>query len=103
MNEHQSRANRMKALIKPDFLIQTIANETVLIGSGEQINFSRMLVLNDTAVHIVEQLQQHFSPVSSETLAQSLVESYQVDFPEALADVEELLRLLAEQGVVVIE
>jgi hypothetical protein len=93
----------MKALIKPDFLIQTIANETVLIGSGEQINFSRMLVLNDTAVHIVEQLQQHFSPVSSETLAQSLVESYQVDFPEALADVEELIRLLAEQGVVVIE
>ncbi|MBQ5817547.1 MAG: PqqD family protein [Bacteroidaceae bacterium] len=93
----------MKALIKPDFLIQTIANETVLIGSGEQINFSRMLVLNDTAIHIVEQLQQHFSPVSSETLAQSLVESYQVDFPEALADVEELLRLLAEQGVVVIE
>ena len=103
MNEHQSRANRMKALIKPDFLIQTIANETVLIGSGEQINFSRMLVLNDTAVHIVEQLQQHFSPVSSETLAQSLVENYQVDFSEALADVEELLRLLAEQGVVVIE
>lgn len=103
MNEHQSRANRMKALIKPDFLIQTIANETVLIGNGEQINFSRMLVLNDTAVHIIEQLQQHFSPVSSETLAQSLVESYQVDFPEALADVEELLRLLAEQGVVVIE
>ena len=103
MNEHQSRANRMKALIKPDFLIQTIANETVLIGSGEQINFSRMLVLNDTAVHIVEQLQQHFSPVSSETLAQSLVENYQVDFSEALADVEELLRLLDEQGVVVIE
>lgn len=103
MNEHQSRANRMKAFIKPDFLIQTIASETVLIGSGEQINFSRMLVLNDTAVHIVEQLQQHSSPVSSETLAQSLVESYQVDFPEALADVEELLRLLAEQGVVVIE
>ncbi|MBQ5705028.1 MAG: PqqD family protein [Bacteroidaceae bacterium] len=93
----------MKALIKPDFLIQTIANETVLIGSGEQINFSRMLVLNDTAIHIVEQLQQHFSPVSSETLAQSLVESYQVDFSEAVADVEELLRLLAEQGVVVIE
>ena len=93
----------MKALIKPDFLIQTIASETVLIGSGEQINFSRMLVLNDTAVHIIEQLQQHSSSVASETLAQSLVDSYEVDFPEALADVEELLRLLDEQGVVVIE
>lgn len=93
----------MKALIKPDFLIQTIASEKVLIGSGEQINFSRMLVLNDTAVHIIEQLQQHSSSVASETLAQSLVDSYEVDFPEALADVEELLRLLDEQGVVVIE
>ena len=93
----------MKAFIKNDFLIQTIASEKVLIGSGEQINFSRMLVLNDTAVHIIEQLQQHSSSVLSETLAQSLVDSYEVDFPEALADVEELLRLLDEQGVVVIE
>jgi hypothetical protein len=93
----------MKAFIKNDFLIQTIASEKVLIGSGEQINFSRMLVLNDTAVHIIEQLQQHSSSVASETLAQSLVDSYEVDFPEALADVEELLRLLDEQGVVVIE
>jgi hypothetical protein len=32
-----------------------------------------------------------------------LVDSYEVDFPEALADVEELLRLLDEQAVVVIE
>ncbi|MBR5512145.1 MAG: PqqD family protein [Bacteroidaceae bacterium] len=93
----------MKALIKNDFLIQTIASETVLIGSGEQINFSRMLVLNDTAVHIIEQLQQHSSPVASEVLAQSLVDSYEVDFPQALADVEELLHLLDEQGVVVVE
>jgi hypothetical protein len=93
----------MKAFIKNDFLIQTIASEKVLIGSGEQINFSRMLVLNDTAVHIIEQLQQHSSSVASETLAQSLVDSYEVDFPEALADVEELFRLLDEQGVVVIE
>ena len=93
----------MKAFIKNDFLIQTIASEKVLIGSGEQINFSRMLVLNDTAVHIIEQLQQHSSSVASETLAQSLVDSYEVEFPEALADVEELLRLLDEQGVVVIE
>lgn len=93
----------MKAFIKNDFLIQTIASEKVLIGSGEQINFSRMLVLNDTAVHVIEQLQQHSSSVASETLAQSLVDSYEVDFPEALADVEELLRLLDEQGVVVIE
>lgn len=93
----------MKAFIKNDFLIQTIASEKVLIGSGEQINFSRMLVLNDTAVHIIEQLLQHSSSVASETLAQSLVDSYEVDFPEALADVEELLRLLDEQGVVVIE
>jgi hypothetical protein len=93
----------MKALINPDFLVQTIANETVLIGSGEQINFSRMLVLNDTALYIITELQKHSSPVTSDALAQSLVDTYEVDFPEALADVEELLRMLEEQGVVVIE
>ena len=30
----------MKAHIKSDFLIRTIANEKVLIGNGEQIIFS---------------------------------------------------------------
>ena len=48
----------MKAHIKSDFLIRTIANEKVLIGNGEQINFSKMLMLNDTAAFVIEELQK---------------------------------------------
>lgn len=47
----------MKATIKKDFLVREIAGEKVLIGNGEQINFSKMLVLNDTAAYLIEELQ----------------------------------------------
>lgn len=93
----------MKATIKDGFLIREIADEKVLIGSGEQINFSKMLVLNDTAAYVVEELQKRPEPVGSDDLARSLSEAYEVDFAVALADVEELLRNLEAQGVVTVE
>lgn len=93
----------MKATIKDGFLIREIADEKVLIGSGEQINFSKMLVLNDTAAYVVEELQKLRASVGSDDLAKSLSGVYEVDFTEALADVEELLRNLEAQGVVTVE
>lgn len=93
----------MKATIKDGFLIREIADEKVLIGSGEQINFSKMLVLNDTAACVVDELQKHHAPIGSDDLARSLSEEYEVDYAEALADVEELLRNLEAQGVVTVE
>ena len=90
----------MKAFIKKDFLIHTIANEKVLIGNGEQINFSKMLVLNDTAAFIITELQKHKQPVSAEELAQILHKHFEVEYDEALSDVKELLDQLQEQEVV---
>lgn len=93
----------MKAHIKSDFLIRTIANEKVLIGNGEQINFSKMLMLNDTAAFVIEELQKQAVPVDVETLAQCLADSYEVSLPEALADVKTLMTQLESQGVVMLE
>lgn len=93
----------MKATIKKDFLIHTIANEKILIGNGEEINFSRMLVLNDTAVFVITELQKHEQPVSAEELAESLQASFEVEYAEALTDVKELLYQLKEQDVAIIE
>ena len=93
----------MKATIKKDFLIHTIANEKILIGNGEEINFSRMLVLNDTAVFVITELQKHEQPVSAEELAESLQASFEVEYAEALTDVKALLYQLKEQDVVIIE
>lgn len=93
----------MKVSIKKDFLIETIANEKVLIGNGEQINFSRLVILNDTAAFIITELQNQSQAITVESLAQCLVDQYEVGYDEALSDVMELLQELERQGVVVLE
>ena len=93
----------MKVSIKKDFLIETIANEKVLIGNGEQINFSRLVILNDTAAFIITELQNQSQALTVESLAQCLVDQYEVGYEEALSDVMELLQELERQGVVVLE
>ena len=93
----------MKVSIKKDFLIVTIANEKVLIGNGEQINFSRLVILNDTAAFIITELQNQSQAITVESLAQCLVDQYEVGYDEALSDVVELLQELERQGVVVLE
>ena len=93
----------MKAFIKKDFLIHTIANEKVLIGNGEQINFSKMLVLNDTAAFVIAELQKQDAPIALEELAQSLHEHFEVEYDVAFSDVKELLDQLQIQEVVITE
>ena len=90
----------MKAFIKKDFLIHTIANEKVLIGNGEQINFSKMLVLNDTAAFIIAELQKQDASIALEELAQSLHEHFEVEYDVAFSDVKELINQLQEQEVI---
>ena len=90
----------MKVFIKKDFLIHTIANEKVLIGNGEQINFSKMLVLNDTAAFVIEELQKQDAPIALEELAKSLHEHFEVEYDVAFSDVKELINQLQEQEVI---
>lgn len=89
----------MKATLKKDFLIRNIAGENVLIGCGEQVDFSKMLMLNDTATSLITRLQQTEN-ATSEELARCLTEEYNVTYAEALADTEELLKQLETLGVV---
>lgn len=89
----------MKAAIKKDFLIREVAGEKVLIGSGEQVNFSKMMILNETAAFIVGILQEYAGAVSSEEIARELAGQFEVSFEEALEDTEKLLRTLAGAGV----
>ncbi len=93
----------MRVSIKKDFLIQTIAGEKVLIGNGEQINFSRMLMLNDTAALVIQELQKQTEPMGIEYLAESMHEHFDVDYEEAFDDIKELLSQLQEQDVVIVE
>ena len=94
----------MRVTIKKDFLIRTIAGEQVLIGYGEQINFSKMLMLNYTGAHVIEELQKQSAPVPIENLAQNLTDNYnKTTYEEVLSDVKELILYLEKQGVVTVE
>lgn len=93
----------MKVSIKKDFLIVTIANEKVLIGNGEQINFSKLVILNDTSAFIIMELQKHSSSVSVYYLTECLIQRYDVEYDVALADIKELLLELESQNIVTIE
>lgn len=91
----------MKATLKLDFLVHDIAGEQILIGGGEQINFSKMLMLNETSAFLINELKKQAA--TDEELALRLAENYEVDMEVARRDVQELLRQLEEQGVAVLE
>lgn len=91
----------MKAILKPDFIIHDIAGEKVLIGAGEQVDFSKMLMLNDTAARVITALQKQ--PATVEELAELLVETYEVSLQQANEDVEALLGRLTQLGVIMTE
>ncbi len=91
----------MRITLKTDFTIHDIAGEKVLINVEKQIDFSKMLMLNDTAAWIIAELQKQ--PATPEGLTLRLTEIYDVSQEEAQNDIEELLRHLEEQGIVIIE
>ena len=90
----------MKASIKDNFLIRDLAGEKVLISSGEQVNLSKMLIMNDTAAFIIQELQK--GSKTSEDLSKLMTESYDIDYTEAYQDIEELLKQLEKLNVVTI-
>lgn len=88
----------MKLKMKPGYLVQEIAGEKILIaGLSENINYSRMLVLNESAAELVNILIA--KSVSIEDLVKILTDNYRVDAEQAREDVEKLLRDLEQQNV----
>lgn len=91
----------MKITLKTDFTIHNIAGEKVLINVEQRGDFSKMLMLNDTAAWVIAELQKQ--PATPEKLIQRLTEIYDVSLKEAQADIKKLLWHLEEQGIVIIE
>lgn len=91
----------MKATIKEGLLIRSIAGEHVLIDASGEVDFSKMVMLSDTAVSIISALQKE--PLTAEEIAKCLAAEYDVTAEEAKADVDELLAEMERQGLVAIE
>lgn len=89
----------MKAKLKPGFLIREVAGEQVLIPAGkDNVNFSKMMVLNDSAATLVSLLMEKECMIP-EDLVNVLLSEYDVAEEQAKSDVEELISTLKELKV----
>lgn len=85
--------------IKEGFILRTICGESVVVGEGlAQVNYNKLISLNNSAAWLWEQVQGR--DFSVEDLASLLQERYEVSAEQALADSRKLLRVWQEQNLV---
>ena len=85
--------------IKEGFTLRTICGESVVIGEGlSQVNFNKMLSLNESAAFLWEKVQgKNFT---AEDLVTLLTDHYEVSAERARQDIDNLLKVWQEQGVI---
>lgn len=85
--------------IKEGFILRKICGEYVVVGEGlAQVNFNKMLSLNESAAYLWEAVSG--KEFSKEDLIQLLLDKYEVTPERAAADVDKLTAIWLEQGVV---
>jgi hypothetical protein len=85
--------------IKEGFVLRTICGQNVVSGEGtSQVNFSKLVSLNETAAYLFKAVQGR--EFTAETLANLLLDAYEVDRETALKDAETLCAQWKEIGIV---
>lgn len=84
--------------IKANFALRKIADNWVVLPLAEQaLNFNGMISLNESGVFLWKLLEQGSS---REDMAKALTEEYEVNYDEAIADVDEFVKKLADADCV---
>ena len=84
--------------IKDGFTLRTLLGEHIVVGEGlAQVNFNKMLSLNESAAYLWEAVSD--KDFTREDLVKLLLERYEVSEEQAAADVDKLLAIWMEQGV----
>jgi len=75
-------------IIKKGFKLRPLGNEYILVGEGiEQINFNKMITMNETAAYLWQKVQDG-QDFDAEKLANLLTEEYEVSHEQALKDAQ---------------
>lgn len=86
--------------IKDGFTLRTICGEHVVVGEGlAQVNFNKILSLNESAAYLWEAVEG--KDFTADTLTDLLLEQYEVTREQAAADVAKLLEVWLREGVAV--
>ena len=85
--------------IKEGFILRSICGEYVVVGEGlAQVNFNKMLSLNNSAAYLWKELEG--KDFTLDTMVDLLLENYDVTREQAADDVEKLLQIWIKEGVV---
>lgn len=85
--------------LKSGFSLHEVCGEKVLIAEGiENINFSKMVNLNASAAYIWEEIAS--KEFTAEMLANLLCEEYEVEYNQALNDIDQLILQWKELGLI---
>lgn len=85
--------------LKPNFDLHDVCGEQVILAEGiENIDFSKIISLNDTAAHLWREAKR--GPFTVEQLAQSLVSNYEVDEAIALSDTRAIVETWMNEGLI---
>lgn len=81
--------------LKDGFVLRTVAGETVVIPTGEDMDLNMMITLNDTGRFLWEQLQQE---KTAEQLVEATLAQYEVSAEDAAKYIAEFTAKLNEHG-----
>ena len=85
--------------IKDQISLRKIADEYIMIvGSGDSLDYTQAVSLNDSAAYLIEQVQGR--DFSAQDCVELLTERYEVDLEQAAADVEQLIQMLIQAEIV---
>ena len=85
--------------IKEGFILRTICGEHVVVGEGlAQVNFNKLLSLNETAAFLWKEIQGR--EFTKEDLVELLLENYEVSREVAAKDIDKLVETWIQEGVV---
>ena len=81
-----------------DFLLRDVADTLVIVPVGKAtVDFPGMITVNSTGAYLWELLEK---PQTMQTLAQAIVDRYDVDEQQAVADVKTFTESLIRVGAI---
>ena len=85
--------------LKKGFVMRNVCGDNVIVGEGiEQINFNKLLTLNDTAAFLWEEAGK--GDFTVESLVKALTDNYEVDVDIATTDVKHVIEKWLELGLI---
>jgi hypothetical protein len=84
--------------IKEGFTLRPLCGEHIVVGEGlSQVNFNKMLSMNDSAAYLWENV--HGKDFTLEDLVTLLTDRYDVSAEQAMKDVKQMIAVWQEHGI----